>query len=102
MVSDANDASVLTTDNLTVTKRDVYPLPPIDDALDRLRHALFFTSLDLKSGYCKTEVDEGDREKTAFTTPGGLYELKALPFVIRSTPVTFQRMMHTVLARLKW
>lgn len=47
----------------SVTKRDVYPLPRIDDALVRLRHAQFFNSLDLKSGYWQIEVDERDREK---------------------------------------
>lgn len=46
-----------------VTKKDVYPLPRIDDSLDRLRHATFFSSIDLRSGYWQIEVDERDREK---------------------------------------
>lgn len=86
----------------SVTKRDVYPLPRIDDTLDRLRNAKFFSSLDLKSGYWQIEVDERDREKTAFVTPDGLYEFKVLPFGLCSAPATFQRMMDTVLAGLKW
>lgn len=85
-----------------VTKRDVYPLPRIDDALDRLRNAKYFSSLDLKNGYWQIEVDERDREKTAFVTPDGLYEFKVLPFGLCSAPATFQRMMDTVLSGLKW
>lgn len=85
-----------------VTKKDVYPLPRIDDALDRLCSAKYFSSMDLKSGYWQIEVDERDREKTAFITPDGLYEFKAMPFGLCSAPATFQRLMDTVLADLKW
>lgn len=58
--------------------------------------------MDLKSGYWQIEVDERDREKTAFITPDGLYEFKVLPFGLCSAPATFQRMMDTVLSGLKW
>lgn len=85
-----------------ITKKDVYPLPRIDDSLDRLRHARYFSSMDLRSGYWQIEVDERDREKTAFITPDGLYEFKVLPFGLCSAPATFQRMMDTVLSDLKW
>lgn len=85
-----------------VTKKDVYPLPRIDDTLDRLRHARYFSSIDLKSGYWQIEVDERDREKTAFITPDGLYEFKVMPFGLCTAPATFQRVMDTVLAGLKW
>ena len=85
-----------------VTKKDVYPLPRIDDTLDRLRHARYFSSMDLKSGYWQIEVDERDREKTAFVTPGGLYEFKVMPFGLNTAPATFQRVMDTVLSGLKW
>ena len=85
-----------------VTKKDVYPLPRIDDSLDRLRHARYFSSMDLRSGYWQIEVDDRDREKTAFITPDGLFEFKVLPFGLCSAPATFQRMMDTVLSGLKW
>ncbi|KAM7304296.1 reverse transcriptase family protein [Ixodes scapularis] len=83
-----------------VTKKDVYPLPRIDDTLDRLRHSRYFSSMDLKSGYWQIEVDERDREKTAFVTPDGLYEFKVMPFGLCTAPATFQRVMDTVLAVL--
>lgn len=85
-----------------VTKKDVYPLPRINDSLDRLRNARYFSSMDLRSRYWQIEVHERDREKTAFVTPGGLYEFKVLPFGLCSAPATFQGMMDTVLTGLKW
>lgn len=57
-----------------ITKKDVYPLPRIDDTLDSLHGAEYFSSIDLRSGYWQITVDESDREKTAFVTPDGLYE----------------------------
>lgn len=86
----------------SVTKKDVYPFPRIDDSLGRLRRAKYFSSIDLRSGYWQIEVDERDREKTAFVTPDGLYEFKVLPFGLCSAPATFQRMMDSVLTGLKW
>ncbi|UYV82185.1 K02A2.6-like [Cordylochernes scorpioides] len=56
-----------------ITKKDVYPLPRIDDTLDCLRGASYYSSMDLRSGYWQIEVDEADREKNAFITPDGLY-----------------------------
>lgn len=85
-----------------ITRKDVYPLPRIDDALDRLHNAKYFSSMDLKTGYWQIEVDERDREKTAFITPDGLFEFKVMPFGLCSAPATFQRVMDTVLAGLKW
>lgn len=85
-----------------ITKKDVYPLPRIDDALDCLAGAKIFSMMDLKSGYWQIEVDEKDREKTAFVTPDGLYEFKVMPFGLCNAPATFERMMDTVLKGLKW
>ncbi|KAK8778690.1 hypothetical protein V5799_019970 [Amblyomma americanum] len=85
-----------------VTKKDVYPLPRIDDTLDRIRHARYFSSIDMKTGCWQTEVDEREREKTAFIAPEGLYDFKVMPFGLCIAPATFQQVMDTVLARLKW
>ncbi|KAK8761932.1 hypothetical protein V5799_026804 [Amblyomma americanum] len=85
-----------------ITKKDVYPLRRIDDTLDHLCNAKYFSSMDLNSSYLKIEVDEIDREKTAFITPDGLFEFKVMPFGLCSAPATFQRVMNTVLAGLKW
>ena len=81
-----------------LTKKDVYPLPRIDDTLDQLRQARYFLSMYLKSGYWQIEVDERDHEKTAFVTPDGLYEFKVMPFGLCTAPAMFQRVMDTVLS----
>ncbi|KAG8174804.1 hypothetical protein JTE90_002567 [Oedothorax gibbosus] len=85
-----------------VTKKDVYPLPRIDDTLDCLRGAQYFSSMDLYSGYWQIEVDEADREKTAFFTSEGLYEFKVIPFGLCNAPATFERTMDNLLRHLKW
>lgn len=85
-----------------ITKKDVYPLPRIDDALDALQGSTFFSTIDLQSGYWQVEVDEKDQEKTAFVTPDGLYEFKVLPFGLCNAPATFERMMDNLLRALKW
>lgn len=85
-----------------ITKKDVYPLPRIDDTLDCLEGAKYFSSMDLYSGYWQIEVDEADREKTAFVTPEELYEFKVMPFGLCNSPATFERMMDILLRHLKW
>lgn len=85
-----------------ITKKDVYPLPRIDDALDCLHGAQYFSSIDLRSGYWQIAVDPLDREKTAFVTPDGLYHFKVMPFGLCNAPATFERMMDSLLRGLKW
>ncbi|UYV69952.1 hypothetical protein LAZ67_7001313 [Cordylochernes scorpioides] len=85
-----------------ITKKDVYPLPRVDDVLDHLSSARYYSTMDLKTGYWQVEVDERDREKTAFVTPDGLYEFMVMPFGLCNAPATFERMMDNVLMDLKW
>lgn len=85
-----------------ITKKDVYPLPRIDDALDCLHGAKYFSSIDLRSGYWQIAVDDKDREKTAFVTPDGLYQFKMMPFGLCNAPATFERMMDSLLRGMKW
>lgn len=85
-----------------VTRKDVYPLPRIDDALDCLHGSAYFSSIDLRSGYWQISVDDQDREKTAFVTPDGLYQFKVMPFGLCNAPATFERMMDSLLRGYKW
>ena len=85
-----------------LTRKDAYPLPRIDDALDTLAGSKWFTTLDLISGYWQVEMSDDDREKTAFCTPDGLFEFNVMPFGLCNAPATFQRLMDAVLAGLQW
>ena len=76
--------------------RDAYPLPRIDEALDALCHAKYFSCLDLTSGYHQVKVASKDQPKTAFISPMGLYEFKRMPFGLTNAPATFQRLMATI------
>ena len=61
------------------TKKDVYPLPHIDDLLDKLSKACFLSAIDLRSGYHQTKLADDACEKTAFITRYGLVEYTVLP-----------------------
>ena len=80
-----------------VTRKDTYPLPRIDEMLDKLGHATIFTTLDLQSGYWQIEVEEMDKPKTAFSTGNDLWEFNKLPFGLTGAPATFQRCMNFML-----
>ena len=82
----------------SITKRDVYPLPDIQLALDCLQGAQYFSLLDLKSGYYQIAMDPVDQEKTAFCTQDGLYEFTVMPFGLSCAPATFQRLMDRVIS----
>ncbi len=83
-----------------LTKKDNFPLPRIDETLDSLGHAKYFTTLDLQSAYWQMEIAERDIEKTAFTTLFGHFEFLVLPFGLVNGPSNFQRLMTTTLSDL--
>ncbi|XP_014677900.1 PREDICTED: RNA-directed DNA polymerase homolog [Priapulus caudatus] len=66
------------------TVKDAYSLPRIDDTLDSLAGAQWFSTLDLTSGYWQVDMDPRDAQKTAFSTSEGLFEFKVMPFVYSS------------------
>ncbi|GBC25874.2 retroviral-like aspartic protease 1 [Rhizophagus irregularis DAOM 181602=DAOM 197198] len=84
-----------------ITKKDNYPLPRIDELLDSLQDAQWFTTLDLALGYWQIKVRAEDQEKTAFITKFGTYEFKVMPFGLCNALATFQRTMDKVLHGIK-
>ncbi|KAJ8008876.1 hypothetical protein DPEC_G00082990 [Dallia pectoralis] len=84
------------------TIKDAYPLPRIQDTLDTLSTARYFSTLDLTSGYWQVEMTPRARKAAAFCTRKGLFEWNVMPFGLCNAPATFQRLMDRVLAGLQW
>ncbi len=80
-----------------VSKFDAYPMPRVDEMLDRLGSARFYSTLDLTKGYWQIPLSPLSKEKTAFTTPFGLHQFVTLPFGLFGAPATFQRLMDRIL-----
>jgi len=85
-----------------VTRKDVYPLPRIDETLETMRGLEFYTSIDLASGYWQVEIQEQHKEKSAFITRNGLFEFNVMPFGLTNAPATFQRLMDNVVRDIPW
>ena len=86
-----------------MAKFDAYPMPRIEELIDTIGPAGVITTLDLQrgidlaKGYWQIPMDEESKDKTAFTTPFGLYEFEVMPFGLHSAPATFQRMINHTL-----
>lgn len=79
-----------------VTATDAYPMPRVEELLDRVAPANFIT-MDLCKGYYQVPLAESTREKTAFVTPYGKFHFCRMPFGLKNAPALFQRLMDSVL-----
>ena len=74
-----------------LTRKDKYPLPRIDEMLDKLATGKYFTKIDPSSGFHQIRIRKGDEPKTAFQTRYGSFEWTVMPFGLTNAPATFQR-----------
>lgn len=77
-----------------ITKKNVYPLPLINNLLDQLSSSKIFTKIDLRGAYNLVRIAEGDEYKTAFRTRYGSFEYLVMPFGLCNAPATFQHFMN--------
>jgi hypothetical protein len=80
-----------------ITKDDCYPIPRIDDCIDRIGKAKWMCKLDLLKGYWQIKLTDRAREISGFVTPDGHWEYLVMPFGMKNSAATFQRMINTVI-----
>ena len=86
----------------SLTVKDAYPLPRIDDSLRLLGNQQWFSTMDLARGYWQVAMSPEAKRKAAFVTNEGLFEFRVMPFGLCNAPATFERLMDRVLCGMRW
>ena len=85
----------------SISVMDAYPMPRIDELINRLGQAKFISTLDLNQGYWQVPMAEEVKAKTAFVTPFGLFQFNVMLFGLQGAPATFRRLMDRVIQGLQ-
>ena len=85
----------------SVTKTDAYPIPRVDDCIDKVGNARYVSKFDLLKGYWQVPLTEQAKEISAFVTPDGFYQYKVMAFGMKNSQATFQRMMNEIIFELE-
>ncbi|GBM26401.1 Transposon Tf2-6 polyprotein [Araneus ventricosus] len=80
--------------------KDRFPLPVIEDVLDKLQDAKVYSTLDLKNGFFHVEVNEDCKHFTSFVVPDGQFEFNKVPFDLSTSPSVFQRYVYSIFREL--
>ncbi|XP_071824592.1 uncharacterized protein [Apostichopus japonicus] len=83
------------------SKTDSYPIPRIDDCIDKIGNAKFVSKFDLLKGYRQVPLTDRAKEMSAFCTPDALYQYRVMPFGMKNAPATFQRMVNCIVADIE-
>ena len=81
-----------------ITKTDTFPIPRMDDCVDKIDNAKYASKFDLLKGFWQIPLTERAKEISAFVTPKGLYQYKVIPFGMKNSPATFQRLINRLIA----
>jgi hypothetical protein len=83
-----------------ITQNDPYPTGNLQEVLDNLSGANYFSVIDLAQGYLQVPLAKEDRPKTAFRSPTGFWECTRMPYCLKGSPATFSRLMQKVLGHI--
>lgn len=81
-----------------VTEKDAFPVPRVEDLIENLRGAEYFTTIDFVSGFWQIKMDEASKALTTFSTPDGLYHFKVMPMGLCNAVATFQQAANDTLS----
>ena len=84
----------------SVIKSDSFPIPRVDDCIDRIGNAKYVTKFDLLKGFWQVPLTDRAKEISSLVTPGGLFQYKVTPFGMKNSPATFEQLINSIIAGL--